>query len=85
MVSRMKTTIELADNLAIKAKKLARRRGTTLRALIEDGLRRELKVRSDKNDFLLRNESVKGNGLQPEFEGQGWAKIKEEIYKGRGS
>ncbi len=38
----MKTTIELADDLVAKAKMAALERRTTLRALVERGLRREL-------------------------------------------
>ena len=42
MVSHMKTTIDLPDDLLIEAKKAAAERRTTLRALFERGLRREL-------------------------------------------
>lgn len=38
----MKTTVELPDDLLISAKKTAAERRTTLRDLIERGLRREL-------------------------------------------
>jgi hypothetical protein len=38
----MKTTVELPDELFVRAKKRAAERRTTLRDLIERGLRREL-------------------------------------------
>jgi hypothetical protein len=38
----MKTTLELPDELLIEAKTAAARRRTTLRALVESALRREL-------------------------------------------
>jgi len=38
----MKTTVDLPDDLLIAAKKLAAERRTTLRSLVERGLRREL-------------------------------------------
>lgn len=38
----MKTTVELPEDLLIDAKKLAAERRTTLRALLESGLRHEL-------------------------------------------
>ena len=38
----MKTTLELPDDLLIEAKAVAARRRTTLRAIIERALRREL-------------------------------------------
>lgn len=45
MGSRMKTTVELPDALLIAAKKTAAADRTTLRAILERGLRRELKER----------------------------------------
>ncbi len=43
----MKTTLELPDDLLIEAKSLAARRRTTLKALIESALRREIRSRAD--------------------------------------
>lgn len=45
MVLRVKTTVELPDDLLKAAKRLAIDRGTTLRELVEAGLRRELEQR----------------------------------------
>ena len=45
MVSSMKTTIDLPDELAAEAKELARAEGTTLRELVVDGLRFEIERR----------------------------------------
>jgi len=42
MISRMKTTVDLPDELLIRAKKRAAETRTPLRVLIERGLRREL-------------------------------------------
>jgi len=42
----MKTTVELPDELFVSAKKAAAERRTTLRDLIERGLRRELAART---------------------------------------
>lgn len=38
----MKTTLDIADDLLIEAKTLAVRRKTTLKAIVENALRREL-------------------------------------------
>lgn len=80
-----KTTIELSDDLAKKAKAHAARRGTTLRALIEQGLR--LVIRDDRGapKFVLRDAGVKGRGLQDEFKNKAWADIREAAYKDRGA
>jgi len=43
----VKTTVVLPDDLLIEAKTLATRRKTTLKAIIESALRRELRPTSD--------------------------------------
>lgn len=42
MYNRMKTTVELPDELMIEVKKAAAERRTTIRQMVEHGLRREL-------------------------------------------
>jgi predicted transcriptional regulator len=58
----MKTTVDLNDALLNRAKRIATQRQTTLRALIEDGLRRVVddQPRTAKTAFKLRDASVKG-------------------------
>lgn len=84
MVRRMKTTVEIADPLLAKAKRHAAARGTTVRALIEAGLRRVLEEEDRKQRFHLRDVSFEGEGLAPEFAGGGWQRIREAIYEGHG-
>jgi hypothetical protein len=45
MVTHIKTTIDIADGLMVEAKAAARDDGTTLRALVEEGLRLALERR----------------------------------------
>lgn len=63
----MKTTIDIADALFAQAKAEAERRGTTLRSLVEDGLRQLLSQRTDDDPFVLRDLSVGGGGVRPEY------------------
>ena len=84
MVSCMKTTVEIPDPLAEEAKAVARREKTTLRALIETGLRQVLRDRRRKGRFQLRDASFGGRGLRPEFRGGDWQRIREGAYEGRG-
>ena len=65
MGTHMKTTIEVSDALFASAKQFAQQRQTTLRALIEDGLRRVLSDAHDtaKPVFTLRDASVHGQEL----------------------
>ena len=82
----MKTTIEIADELARMAKAYAARENMTLRALIEYGLRLALRAADRRqNPFKLRDASVDGRGLQPQFREADWARIREAVYEDRGS
>ena len=81
MVSNMKTTVNLPDELLREAQELARRERTTLRELIETGLRAVVKQRSGESSFVLPDASVDGQGLQQAFRGASWEKIRETIYE----
>ncbi len=82
----MKTTLEISDPLLNEARKIANREGTTLRALVEQGLRHVLtEKKKPQKKFKLRDASFKGEGLTPEFKDASWAEILEEAYRGRGT
>jgi len=83
----MKTTVELTDGLLVEAKEVAARDGTTLRALLESGLRAELATRRRTAGFRLRDEAFcgEGRGLRPELSSASWEEILEFAYEGRGT
>jgi hypothetical protein len=85
MGAHMKTTVEISDSLAREAKAVAAREKTTLRALIEDGLREVLKSKRRSARFTLRDASFGGRGLQPEFKSADWNRMRDAAYEGRGS
>jgi len=86
MASHMKTTIQIADSLFREARRIARQERTTLRSLVEEGLRRVISEhRSRRNRrFLLRKATFKGRGLQPHLAGATWDQILDVSYEGRG-
>jgi len=84
MVSHMKTTIEIPDPVFAEAKRVARREKSTLRALVEEGLRLVLERRGEEERFQLRDASVGGQGLRPELRGASWDEIRDLAYRGRG-
>ena len=54
MVTHMKTTIDIADSLLAEAKSVAAREGTTVKSLIEEGLRLAMARRGQGGPFSLR-------------------------------
>ena len=82
----MKTTLEISTPLLRRAKKIAARDGTTLRALVEQGLTQSLSQRAKKkpavHPLLV---TFGGSGMNPEFVEGGWEKIRDAIYEGRGA
>jgi Arc/MetJ family transcription regulator len=66
-----KTTIDISESLLAEAKEVAAREGTTLRALVESGLRTAIDRRL--------------TGLQPEFRDAGWERVRDAAYEGRGA
>ncbi len=85
MGTHMKTTIEIPDSLFHEARRLAERENTTLKALVEHGLRRAVADRKVRGKFHLRDASFKGKGLQPPMAGASWEQIRDLIYEGRGA
>ncbi|MBF6427245.1 type II toxin-antitoxin system VapB family antitoxin [Nocardia cyriacigeorgica] len=80
MVVHMKTTIEISDALLHEAQEFAREHRVTLRSLVEAGLRSTLAARRQGATFTLRDASVDGDGLRPEFQGASWADIRDAAY-----
>ena len=81
----MKTTVEIAEDLLRQAKAVANKERTTLRALLEEGLRWALGKRRKSGKFRLRDASFGGKGVQPGIDEGNWESIRDLIYKGRGS
>ena len=81
----MKTTVEIPDSLLEQAKQLAMRERTTVRALVEAGLRRIVAEHKRAKAFKLRKASFRGKGLQPQMAGAEWQQIRDTIYEGRGA
>lgn len=81
----MKTTIEIAAPLLAEAKALATREKTTLRALVEEGLRESVDRRKRASRrFRLRDGSFRGKGLQDGVDLGDWNRIRALVYEGRG-
>ena len=79
----MRTTVELPDALLRSVKKYAAAHGTTMRELIETGLRHVLASEPAASEpFRLKRCTFKGIGLAQE---ESWAHLRAKIYEGRGA
>jgi len=85
MVSHMKTTIQIPNSLLKEVRKLANEENTTLKSLMEEGLRRIISERRRRGKFKLRKATFRGKGLQPHLEGATWDRIRDLSYEGRGA
>ena len=82
----MKTTVEIPDDLLDQARDVAVRERTTLRSLVEEGLRWAISRRRKKTErFVLRDAAVAGRGVRDELTEGNWEEVRDLIYRGRGS
>jgi hypothetical protein len=81
----MKTTVDISGPLLNEAKVIAGRDRTTVKALVEEGLRHVLDERRRKRAFRLKSASFKGSGLHPDVREGTWERIRELAYEGRGA
>jgi hypothetical protein len=77
----VKTTVDITDSLLEQAKQLAAARSTTLRQIIEEGLRNVIETKQ-RRPFRLRDGSFGGQGMLRKMT---WDEIRDEIYQGRGA
>ncbi len=81
----MKTTIDIASNILERSRELARREGTTLRSMVEEGLELVLERRQARRRTPVKPVTFRGKGLTPQFRNAGWDRIRNAAYEGRGS
>ena len=83
MMTHMKTTVELPDELLREVQRLARAEGTTMRSLMEEGLREVIARHLAAGRFTLRDASVPGEGVSAQFADASWAQLREAAYGNR--
>jgi hypothetical protein len=77
----MKTTVDIADPILREARKIATREGTTLRSLVEEGLRRILAEKKRKTPFRLKLVTEGEGGLRKQLQGVSWDEIRDLSYE----
>jgi hypothetical protein len=76
----MKTTIDIHDELLSRAKRHARETGSTLRAVVEDGLRRVLDSAGPARQYVLPDLRVGDPTAHDPLEHYSWPELRELIY-----
>lgn len=77
----MKTTLDIQDALLLRAKKLSKRTGRPLRALVEEGLQHVLAEQSKTTPKYVMRDCRVGNPSDPNpLESWTWADLRDEIY-----
>lgn len=84
MVIHMKTTIQIPDVHFEEVRMLARQENTTVKVIIEEGLRPIISERKRRSYFKLRKVTFKGKGLLPHLAGTSWDQTLQVSYEGRG-
>lgn len=83
MGTRMKTTVDIADDLADAARERARRDGITLRALLEEGLRLALARPERSAGRELELVTFGGDGFEHGVDLNDPAQLREAVYAER--
>ena len=76
----MKTTLDIKDELVARAKRLAKRSGKPLRAVVEDSLRLALARESDSRSYELPDFSTGTPGTDDPLESRSWQDLRDENY-----
>jgi len=80
----MKTTVDIPETLLSEAQKLAREQKTTLKTLIQEGLREAIANRRRARPFKLRDASFGPGKVDPTLKDRKWEDIVHLVYEGRG-
>jgi hypothetical protein len=81
MVTHMKTTIEIADDVLSKARRVAAREKKTLRQIVDEALRERLARSGSPQPFRLRKHPFNGQGRQAGITEGDWQTVRELIYR----
>lgn len=79
----MKTTIDISTPLLEEVRRRAKAEGRTVRSYVEEGLRVVLEQRARRPQRVLRDASVGGAGLSPEYRGTSVTQMIYDDYEER--
>ncbi len=82
MATHMKTTIDIANDLLVRAKRMAEKENTTLKSITEEGLRLALARRGATGAPPVRPHVVTGRGAPPDLSSRN---LREMLYGNEGA
>ena len=84
---RVKTTVEIPDELHQRLRVMLAERDITFRSLLEQALRRALAEHEahQHGGGVVRDARYGAGGITPEFAQAGWEHLRDTIYAGRGA
>ena len=76
----MKTTFEINDELLARAEQYARKKGCSLRSVVEEGLRQILSQPDSRNTYRLPDLSAGNPDADDPLEDNSWQDLRGMIY-----
>jgi hypothetical protein len=76
----MKTTLDIHDELMVRAKRRARQTGRPLRAIVEEGLRLALAQPVGGESYTLADCSIGNPQAADPLEAMSWQDLRRDIY-----
>jgi hypothetical protein len=76
----MRTTVEINEALSREVRALMAKRNTTLRALVEEGLRRVVEESRAREEFRMRDASAGEGGLAEGVNDASWDTLSRFLY-----
>lgn len=77
----MKTTIDIHDELLLRAKRFAKHNGRSLRSVVEEGLRRVLSADATADEYRLPDRSYGDPSGEDPLAAYSWQDLSEMIYE----
>ncbi|MFT5241475.1 MAG: hypothetical protein ACI9X0_002456 [Kiritimatiellia bacterium] len=72
----MKTTLDIADNIAIESRRLSKRENVSFKDLVEEGLRLVIQKRAATPKHIVKPVTFKGNGMTGDFDSGTWGDVR---------
>ena len=76
----MKTTLDIHDELLVRAKRRAKEAGKPLRTVVEEGLRNVLSLPVSQNQYTLSDLRVGDPDADDPLEQYSWPELRDAIY-----